>query len=64
MTERLKEAASQGLSTTDKLRCWTSPSRSLDLQEVLNLVMDTLEFVIPYDAAGIFVLKCVDPAGP
>ncbi len=35
-------------------------SRSLDLQEVLNLVMDTLDSLIPYDAAGIFVLQCVD----
>jgi sigma-B regulation protein RsbU (phosphoserine phosphatase) len=35
-------------------------SRSLDLQEVLNLVMDTLDSLIPYDAAGIFVVKCVD----
>ena len=34
-------------------------SRSLDLQEVLNLVMDTLDSLIPYDAAGIFVLQCV-----
>jgi phosphoserine phosphatase RsbU/P len=32
----------------------------LDLQEVLNLVMDTLDSLIPYDAAGIFVLKCKD----
>jgi sigma-B regulation protein RsbU (phosphoserine phosphatase) len=42
-------------------------SRSLDLQEVLNQVMDTLDSLIPYDAAGIFVLECVDkdqlPAG-
>src|SRR4029079_4475016 len=36
-------------------------SRSLDLQEVLNLVMDTLDSLIPYDAAGIFVLQCLDP---
>jgi sigma-B regulation protein RsbU (phosphoserine phosphatase) len=35
-------------------------SRSLDLQEVLNLVMDTLDSLIPYDAAGIFVVQCVD----
>jgi sigma-B regulation protein RsbU (phosphoserine phosphatase) len=65
MTERLKEAASQGLSTLDKLRMLLDItkkiSRSLDLQEVLNLVMDTLDSLIPYDAAGIFVLQCVDP---
>jgi len=35
-------------------------SRSLDLQEVLNLVMDTLDSLIPYDAAGIFVVECAD----
>lgn len=65
MTERLKEAATQGLSTIDKLRMLLDItkkiSRSLDLQEVLNLVMDTLDSLIPYDAAGIFVVQCVDP---
>src|SRR2546423_1802074 len=65
MTERLKEAATRGLTTIDKLRMLLDVtkkiSRSLDLQEVLNLVMDTLDSVIPYDAAGIFVLQCVDP---
>src|SRR5215510_16247737 len=63
MTERLKETA-LGLSTIDKLRMLLDItkkiSRSLDLQEVLNQVMDTLDSVIPYDAAGIFVLQCVD----
>src|SRR5437868_15486972 len=53
-----------GLSVVDKLRMLLditkTISRSLDLQEVLNLVMDTLDSLIPYDAAGIFVLKCVD----
>ncbi|HXS00029.1 MAG TPA: GAF domain-containing SpoIIE family protein phosphatase [Pyrinomonadaceae bacterium] len=65
MTERLKEATSHGLSTIDKLRLLLDItkkiSRSLDLQEVLNLVMDTLDSLIPYDAAGIFVLQCLDP---
>ena len=64
MSERLKEAAAQGLTTTDKLRMLLDItkkiSRSLDLQEVLNLVMDTLDSLIPYDAAGIFVLQCID----
>jgi putative methionine-R-sulfoxide reductase with GAF domain len=64
MTERLKEIAAHGLTTEDKLRMLLDItkkiSRSLDLQEVLNLVMDTLDSLIPYDAAGIFVLKCVD----
>src|SRR5678816_875773 len=65
MTERLKEMASQELTTTDKRRTLLGItkkiSRSLDLQEVLNQVMDTLDSLIPYDAAGIFVLQCVDP---
>src|SRR5918998_4538250 len=61
MSERLKEAAPE-LSTIDKLRMLLDItkkiSRSLNLQEVLNLVMDTLDELIPYDAAGIFVLQC------
>ncbi len=60
----LKELAMPGLTTTDKLRMLLDItkkiSRSLDLQEVLNLVMDTLDSLIPYDAAGIFLVKCVD----
>jgi phosphoserine phosphatase RsbU/P len=63
MSERLKEAAPE-LSTIDKLRMLLDItkkiSRSLDLEEVLNLVMDTLDSLIPYDAAGIFVLQCRD----
>ncbi|MGH9971573.1 MAG: PP2C family protein-serine/threonine phosphatase [Pyrinomonadaceae bacterium] len=66
MTEQLKAGPAPGLTTVDKLRMLlditSKISRSLDLQEVLNLVMDTLDSLIPYDAAGIFVLKCVDPA--
>jgi sigma-B regulation protein RsbU (phosphoserine phosphatase) len=62
MSERLKEAARPELSTIDKLRMLLDItkkiSRSLDLQEVLNLVMDTLDSLIPYDAAGIFVIQC------
>src|SRR5215470_5447842 len=65
MSERLKEAAASGLTTIDKLRMLLDItkriSRSLDLQEVLNLVMDTLDSLIPYYAAGIFVLQCLDP---
>src|SRR5678816_2279032 len=64
MTEQLKDAAAHGLTTIDKLRMLLDItqkiSRTLDLQEVLNLVMDTLDSLIPYDAAGIFVLQCVD----
>ncbi|HEX5708510.1 MAG TPA: GAF domain-containing SpoIIE family protein phosphatase [Pyrinomonadaceae bacterium] len=32
-------------------------SRSLNLQEVLVLVMDTLDSLLPYDAAGIYIIK-------
>ncbi len=64
MSEHLKELPLPGLTTTDKLRMLLDItkkiSRSLDLQEVLNLVMDTLDSLIPYDAAGIFVVECVD----
>ena len=64
MSERLKEAAALKLTTIDKLRMLhditKKISRSLDLQEVLNLVMDTLDSLIPYDAAGIFVVQCRD----
>lgn len=64
MTEQLKDATARGLTTIDKLRMLLDItkkiSRSLDLQEVLNLVMDTLDSLIPYDAAGIFVLQCAD----
>ncbi len=65
MVEHLKEAGvatAVHLTVTDKLRLLLDItkkiSRSLDLQEVLHLVMDTLDSLIPYDAAGIFVLKC------
>ncbi len=64
MTEQIREVKAPGLSTIDKLRMLLDItkriSQSLDLQEVLNLVMDTLDSLIPYDAAGIFVLHCVD----
>ncbi len=64
MTEQTTELTLPGLTTVDKLRLLLDItkkiSRSLDLQEVLNLVMETLDSLLPYDAAGIFVLKCVD----
>lgn len=48
------------LTTVDKLRLLLditkTISRSLDLDEVLNLVMDTLGSLIPYDAAGIYLI--------
>ncbi|HKC64577.1 MAG TPA: GAF domain-containing SpoIIE family protein phosphatase [Pyrinomonadaceae bacterium] len=63
MTEQIKEALAPvaELTVTDKLRMLLDItkkiSRSLDLTEVLNLVMDTLGSLIPYDAAGIYLLK-------
>src|SRR3712207_57780 len=32
-------------------------SRSLNLEEVLAQVMDTLDSLIPYDAAGIYIIR-------
>jgi sigma-B regulation protein RsbU (phosphoserine phosphatase) len=64
MTEQVKEALvpTVELTVTDKLRLLLDItkkiSRSLDLHEVLNLVMDTLGSLIHYDAAGIYILKC------
>src|SRR5437899_12159714 len=67
MSQETKEQPKIGLTTVDKLRMLlditSKISRSLDLQEVLNLVMDTLDSLIPYDAAGIFVVDC-DEGGP
>ena len=63
MAEQVKEAVAlhRKLSVTDKLRLLLDItkkiSRSLDLQEVLNLVMDTLGTLLPYDAAGIFIIQ-------
>jgi sigma-B regulation protein RsbU (phosphoserine phosphatase) len=63
MPETIQKAA--GLSVVDKLRMLLditkTISRSLDLDEVLNLVMDTLDSLIPYDAAGIYLVKCEQP---
>src|SRR5688572_20297108 len=54
-------SASEKLATVDKLRLLLDItkkiSRSLDLEEVLNLVMDTLGSLIPYDAAGIYLIE-------
>src|SRR6476660_2260519 len=64
MPQTIPKAA--GLSVVDKLRMLLditkTISRSLDLQEVLNLVMDTLDSLIPYDAAGIYLVKHLRPA--
>src|SRR5256886_8128385 len=63
MPEAIQRAA--GLSVVDKLRMLLditkTISRSLDLDEVLNVVMDTLDSLIPYDAAGIYLVKCSRP---
>jgi len=49
------------LSTIDKLRMLLDITKtislSLDLDEVLNRVMDTLGSLIPYDAAGIYLIE-------
>src|SRR5215510_16495085 len=64
MAEAIQKSVA-GLSTIDKLRMLLditkTISRSLDLDEVLNLVMDTLDSLIPYDAAGIYLVKCSQP---
>ena len=63
MPETIQTAV--GLSVVDKLRMLLditkTISRSLDLDEVLNLVMDTLDSLIPYDAAGIYLVQCSRP---
>jgi phosphoserine phosphatase RsbU/P len=50
------------LSITDKLLLLLDItkkiSRSLSLEEVLNLVMDTLSSLLHYDAAGIYIIRC------
>ena len=65
MTDQLKEVVASvpaaKLSVEDKLRLLLDItkkiSRSLDVDEVLNLVMDTLGSLIPYDAAGIYIVE-------
>lgn len=56
------------LTTIDKLRMLLditkTISRSLDLDEVLNLVMDTLDSLIHYDAAGIYLIEPGDDKDP
>jgi serine phosphatase RsbU (regulator of sigma subunit) len=55
------------LSTVDKLRMLLDItkeiSRSLNLDEVLNLVMDTLGTLLPYDAAGIYLIEANEDDG-
>ncbi len=60
--------AAKQLTTVDKLRLLLditkTISRSLDLDEVLNLVMDTLDSLIHYDAAGIYLIEPGDDKNP
>lgn len=57
-------ARHERISTVDKLRLLLditkTISRSLDLEEVLNLVMDTLSSLVHYDAAGIYLIEFSD----
>ncbi|HEX8336206.1 MAG TPA: GAF domain-containing protein, partial [Pyrinomonadaceae bacterium] len=54
-------AKAGGLTLADKLRMLLEItrkiSRSLDLEEVLAQVMDTLDQLLPYDAAGIYIIR-------
>jgi phosphoserine phosphatase RsbU/P len=58
----------RGLTVVEKLRMLLeitrTISRSLDLDEVLGLVMDTLGSLIPYDAAGIYLIDTDDKENP
>lgn len=60
-TENHSSTPDTSLRTVDKLRMLLditkTISRSLDLEEVLNLVMDTLGSLIHYDAAGIYLIE-------
>lgn len=51
----------EGLTLADKLRMLLEItrkiSRSLDLEEVLAQVMNTLDQLLPYDAAGIYIIR-------
>ena len=55
------------LTITEKLRLLLEItrkiSRSLNLEEVLSQVMDTLDSLIPYDAAGIYIIRRDPHAG-
>jgi sigma-B regulation protein RsbU (phosphoserine phosphatase) len=54
-------ARTEGLTLATKLRMLLEItrkiSRSLDLEEVLAQVMDTLDQLLPYDAAGIYIIR-------
>jgi phosphoserine phosphatase RsbU/P len=68
-TKKPSPISDRELSTEDKLRMLLditkTISRSLDLDEVLNLVMDTLGSLLPYDAAGIYLIdQSPEPGNP
>ncbi|REJ78167.1 MAG: GAF domain-containing protein [Acidobacteria bacterium] len=69
IVERIHTSSSPDpdLSVVDKLRMLLDItkkiSQSLDLEEVLKLVMDTLGSLIRFDAAGIYLLEAVDVDG-
>jgi sigma-B regulation protein RsbU (phosphoserine phosphatase) len=60
-TDFQKSSPDPSLSVVDKLRMLhhitKTISRSLDMDELLTLVMDTLDSLIHYDAAGIYLLE-------
>jgi sigma-B regulation protein RsbU (phosphoserine phosphatase) len=66
MKDQHTSHSGERLSTEEKLRLLLDItqkiSRSLDLDEVLNLVMDTLGSLLPYDAAGIYLIEHKDDA--
>ncbi len=63
MFEQVKEEVNvtAELTVVDKLRMLLDItkkiSRSFDVEEVLNLVMETLGSLLPYDAAGIYIVE-------
>ncbi|HET8645028.1 MAG TPA: GAF domain-containing protein, partial [Vicinamibacteria bacterium] len=62
------EPAGQGLDVRYRLLLDLSRrmSRTLDLQETLSDLLQSLRTAVPYDAAGVFVLSrsALAPAGP
>lgn len=67
-SDPITSAETTQLATVDKLRLLLditkTISRSLDLDELLNLVMDTLDSLIHYDAAGIYLIEPGDDKNP
>ncbi len=61
MAEETAGARTEGLTLVTKLRMLLEItrkiSRSLNLEEVLAQVMDTLDQLLPYDAAGIYIIR-------